>query len=112
MGFIHFLNENYLGINSVMESILTLLSMTELGIGTSIAFALYKPIDENDHKKVAALMVFYRKVYHIIGIITAVLGLALIPFIHFFTKDVENLTNINVVYLLFLANTVFREFYL
>ena len=40
--FIHNLGQEYLGVNSVMESMLMILSMTELGIGTSVAFALYK----------------------------------------------------------------------
>ena len=31
--FIHTLGQDYLGVNSVMESMLMLLSMTELGIG-------------------------------------------------------------------------------
>ena len=39
--FVHKLGQDYLGVNSVMESMLMILSMTELGIGTSVAFALY-----------------------------------------------------------------------
>ena len=52
--FIRNLGQDYLGVNSVMESMLMILSMTELGIGTSVAFALYKPIDENDEKRIGA----------------------------------------------------------
>ena len=39
--FIRQLGQDYLGVNSVMESMLMLLSMTELGIGTSIAVSSY-----------------------------------------------------------------------
>lgn len=109
--FIQKLGEEYLGINSVMESVLTLLSMTELGIGTSVAFALYKPVNEGDRKRVSALMRFYRKVYHLLGILTAVLGVAVIPFMRLFTKDVTVDVNLNLVYILFLANTVLSYFF-
>ena len=109
--FVHKLGQEYLGVNSVMESMLTILSVTELGIGTSVAFALYKPIDSGDEKKVAALMALYKKVYHIIGITTAVVGPMLIPFMKFFTKDVANISNLTFIYILFLVNTVVSYFF-
>ncbi len=109
--FVHMLGQEYLGVNSVMESMLTLLSVTELGIGTSIAFALYKPIDSGDEKKVAALMALYKKVYHVIGIVTAVVGPMLIPFMKFFTKDAADVSGLTLIYILFLANTVLSYFF-
>ncbi len=109
--FIHKLGQDYLGVNSVMESMVMILSMTELGIGTSIAFALYKPIDDGDEKRIGSLMAFYRKVYHAIGILTAVIGPLLLPFMRFFTKDAADMANINLIYLLFLLNTVLSYFF-
>lgn len=109
--FIHNLGQDYLGVNSVMESMIMILSMTELGIGTSVAFALYKPIDDGDEKRIGSLMAFYRRVYHAIGIITAVLGPLLIPFMHLFTKDAADVGDINLIYILFLANTVLSYFF-
>ena len=109
--FIHYLGKDYLGVNGVMESILTLLSVTELGIGTSIAFALYKPIDEDDKPRIGALMAFYRRTYHIIGIVTLFAGLLLIPFMRFFTKDAADVAHMNIIYLLFLGNTVLSYFF-
>lgn len=109
--FIHKLGQEYLGVNSVMESMLMILSMTELGIGTSISFALYKPIEENDQKRIGSLMAFYRKTYHAIGILTAILGPMLLPFMRFFTKEAVNVSGLNLIYLLFLANTVLSYFF-
>ena len=109
--FVHKLGQEYLGVNSVMESMLTILSVTELGIGTSVAFALYKPIDSGDEKKVAALMTLYKKVYHIIGIATAVVGPMLIPFMKFFTKEAADISDLTLIYILFLANTVLSYFF-
>jgi len=109
--FVHRLGQDYLGVNSVMESMLTILSVTELGIGTSIAFALYKPIDSGDEKKVAALMALYKKVYHLIGIVTAVLGPILIPFMKFFTREAADVSSLTLIYILFLTNTVLSYFF-
>jgi O-antigen/teichoic acid export membrane protein len=109
--FIHKLGQDYLGVNSVMESMLMILSMTELGIGTSVAFALYKPIANGDERRIGSLMAFYRKVYHAIGIFTAVIGPFLLPFMHFFTKEAVDVGNLNLIYLLFLLNTVLSYFF-
>ena len=109
--FIHKLGQDYLGVNSVMESMLMILSMTELGIGTSVAFALYKPIDEGDERRIGSLMAFYRKTYHAIGIGTAAIGPLLLPFMRFFTKDAVDVSGLNLIYILFLLNTVLSYFF-
>ena len=109
--FIRKLGQDYLGVNSVMESMLMILSMTELGIGTSVAFALYKPIDEGDERRIGSLMAFYRKIYHIIGIGTAVIGPCLLPFMRFFTKEAVDISGLNLIYILFLLNTVLSYFF-
>ena len=109
--FIRMLGQDYLGVNSVMESMLMILSMTELGIGTSVAFALYKPIDERDERRIGSLMAFYRKTYHVIGIGTAVIGPLLLPFMRFFTKEAVDISGLNLIYILFLLNTVLSYFF-
>lgn len=109
--FIHNLGQDYLGVNSVMESMLMILSMTELGIGTSVAFALYKPIADGDEKRIGSLMAFYRRVYHAIGYLTAVVGPLLLPFMRFFTKEAAGVGHLNLIYLLFLLNTVLSYFF-
>lgn len=109
--FIHQLGQEFLGVNGVMESMLTLLSMTELGIGTSVAFALYKPVNDDDKPRIGTLMAFYRRTYHILGVLTLVIGLLLIPFMKFFTKDAAQVDHINIIYLLFLGNTVLSYFF-
>lgn len=108
--FIKKLGQDFLGVNSVMESILAILSMTELGIGTSVAFALYKPIDDGDEKRVGSLMAFYRKTYHVLGLITLIVGPLLIPFMKFFTREAANVGSLSLIYLLFLANSVLSYF--
>ena len=42
--FVKCLPVEYLGMNGLFSNVLSLLSLTELGIGTSIAYSLYKPL--------------------------------------------------------------------
>lgn len=111
MVFIRCLGKDYLGVNGVMESMLTLLSVTELGIGTSITFALYEPIERGDREKIGVLMGFFRRTYHIIGFVTLAAGFALIPFMQYFTKDAAEVPHMLLIYLLFLSNTVLSYFF-
>lgn len=107
--FIRTLGQEYSGLNGVFESVLMLLSLAELGFGTSAAFALYKPIADDNKKKIGALMALYRQIYHVIAIVTVVLGIILIPFLDLLTKNASQTmpyTNVTLIYLLFLTNTV------
>lgn len=110
--FIMMLNTEYLGVNGLFTNILTMLSFTELGIGTAIIFNMYKPIAEDDKEKIKSLMRLYKKSYFIIGTIIFALGLCIIPFMKYIVKEVPNIKeNIIIIYLLFLFNTASSYFF-
>lgn len=112
MVFTRTLTSDYLGVNGLFTNILSMLSLAELGIGSAIGYALYKPLATNDHKKVASLMRFYAKCYHIIGIIVAILGLCLLPFLSLLIVDPPNIKeNLSVIFLLYLFNTANSYFF-
>ncbi len=101
------LGKEYLGISSLYTSILQVLSMTELGFSSAIIFNLYKPIANNDHETVCALLSFYRKVYRAVSIFILVIGLAISPFLRsLINGDVPADLNMYILYYLYLANTV------
>lgn len=105
------LSSEYLGLSELFSSILQVLNMSELGISSCIIFSLYKPLAEDDTDQVCALMAFYRRVYHIIGLVILVVGFFLLPFLQKFVKDDITVDiNIYVLYLLFLGNTVISYF--
>ena len=81
--FIYFLGVTYLGINGLYSEILAMLSLTELGFGTALIVAMYKPVAENDRKRVLQLLDFYKRVYRIIALAVACIGLALLPFLQY-----------------------------
>ena len=104
--FIYCLGEEYLGINGLFASILTVLNLAELGIGTSIVFAMYKPVADNDIEKVKTLMDFYRRSYRLVGFVLLTTGLALIPALPYLAKGTTGLVDLRIVYVLSLLKTV------
>mgnify|MGYP000063751945 CR=1 FL=1 len=61
--FTRMLSEGYVGINGLFTDILNILSLSELGVGTAITYALYRPIAENDISKQQILMRMFRTFY-------------------------------------------------
>ena len=108
--FIRLLGVEYLGLNGLFSNILSMLCIFELGIGNAIVFNLYKPISENDEKKISALMWFYKKAYSIIIVLILFFGLILIPFLPFFINEINIDINVNIVYILFLISTISSYF--
>ena len=104
--FIHVLSLDYLGINGVFGNILSVLSLSELGIGTAMSFYLYRPIAEGDEKGIRELMNLYRVLYTVVGGFVGIAGLCLVPFLDVFMKDQPDLPGITLIYLMYLANTV------
>ena len=112
MVFVRILNESYLGVNSLFSNVIGLLSVAELGIGSAIGFELYKPLadKEANKEKLIQLMQFYKKCYWAIGTIIFIVGLMLIPFLHYFAKDPGNIGNIRLYYIVFLFNSASSYF--
>ena len=105
--FINILGQTYLGVNGLLTNIISMLSLAELGVGTAINFSLYKPLAENNKKKISELMTFYKNAYRIIALIIFIIGIIVFFFLDIIIKDSENIESLNIIYFLFLANTVF-----
>lgn len=104
--FIRELGITYLGANGLFTNILSMLSLTELGIGSAIAFSLYKPLAQHDIETIKSLMNFYKRAYRVIAFTITVLGLVLIPFLPYLIKDPGEMKHITFIYMVFLYNTV------
>ena len=82
--FIHTLGEVYLGLNGLYTNILSVLNLTELGIGTAIVIELYRTVAVNDEEKTKQYLQFYKKAYYCIGLCILTIGLILTPFLNYF----------------------------
>lgn len=104
---IHILGMEYVGINGLFTSILQVLNLAELGVGSALTFSMYKPIAEKDYNTVCKLMNLYRHYYRIIGTVILILGLSLTPFLRLLIKnDVPHDINVIVLYVMNLIATV------
>ncbi len=105
------LGMEYAGLSSLFTSVLQLLSLSELGFASVVAFEMYKPIAENDRDKICTLITFMRKVYYVIGSALLVVGLAITPALPYFIKG-EHPADVNlyVLYFIYLFNTVISYF--
>lgn len=104
--FIYTLGIQYTGISSVFSDILTMLSLSELGIGTAIATALYKPLHDHDQAKIRKLMLFYKQAYRLIAFLILIMGIILIPFLNYFINDIPDIEeNIRIIFLFYIIKT-------
>lgn len=108
---LYVLGEKYLGLSSLFTSILSFLSLAELGMGAAMVYSMYKPIAVNDNETICALLNLYRRFYRMIGGIILGIGLLILPFLDNLIKgEVPSDINIQVLYLLYLFNTVISYF--
>ena len=104
---IRMLGMQYVGIKGLFSSILTVLSLAELGMGSAIVYSMYKPIAVDDQKMICALLNLYKKIYRITGLVILIIGLALLPLLKLLIKGAypEDI-NIYIVFIMYLLNTV------
>ena len=101
------LGAKYLGLNSLFSSILSMLSLSELGIGSALVYNMYKPLAENDNKLVCALLKAYKKYYRLIGLIILLFGIIILPFIpKLISGTYPNEVNIYILFTIYLLDSV------
>ena len=89
------------GLDSLFSSIIGVLAISELGVGTAITFCMYRPIVENNTKTVSALYYFFKRVYTIIGAVIFLGGLIVMPFLPTLAKNYQD-SSINIYFAFFL----------
>ena len=104
---IYIMGSQYVGLGSLFTSILSFLSLAELGIGHALVFSMYAPIAKDDDVTLCALLNLYRKIYRCIGTVILVVGLALMPFLKYLISDGYPADiNIYILYSIYLSNIV------
>lgn len=104
--FIYKLGVEYLGLDGLFVSILNVLSLAELGVGSALVYHMYRAIASDDKNLICSLMGFYKKCYRIIGFVVLAVGLCIIPVLKFIVKEeLPNDINIYILYLIQLFAT-------
>lgn len=98
----------YLGVNGLFSNILSLLAMSELGVGTAIIYSLYKPLAEGKEDEVCKLMNFYKQAYRLIAMAIVAIGVIICMFLGVFININESgftLKELQIIFLLYLLQT-------
>lgn len=111
--FMYTLSKEYLGVSGLFTDLLAVLSLAELGIGGAIIYHMYQPVAENNYQEQRELMNLYRRMYTVVALVIAVMGLAVTPFLDVLTKGKSELDvgKLTIIYLLYLFNTVSSYFF-
>ena len=68
--FLDYLGSEVLGLNTTAQNLLGFLNLAELGIGSAVAYNLYKPLFENDRNAINAIVSIqgwlYRRIAYIV----------------------------------------------
>lgn len=97
----------YNGLKGVFNSILQVLSLAELGVGSALVFGMYKPIADDDIEAVCALLGLYKKIYRWIGVFILVAGCLILPFLPYLIKgSYPPQVNLTALFFLYLINTI------
>jgi len=73
--FLDCLGAEFIGLTGMLMNIMRFLSVAELGIGTSIVYFLYKPLQEDNREKINEVMSMLAYLYRCIGFIIGSSGI-------------------------------------
>lgn len=97
--FLDCLGAEFIGLTGMLMNIMSFLSVAELGIGTSIVYFLYKPLQENNHDKINEVMSMLAFLYRRIGLIIGICGIMVSVFFPWWFNNLT--TGLPLVYFAF-----------
>lgn len=103
--FVRYISDDYLGLDAVFTNIIGVMNLAELGIGSAVFYALYKPLAEHDEEKILGVMQLLGRVYKTIALILCGVGLLLMPMITVIAPEAKNLPYAHLLFGFYLANT-------
>ena len=97
--FLDCLGVEFIGLTGMLMNIMSFLSVAELGIGTSIVYFLYKPLQEDNHQKINEVMSMLGFLYRCIGFIIGGCGIIISLFFPWWFNNLS--TGLPLVYFAF-----------
>lgn len=98
--FIQCIGVELLGLNSTFASILSTLSLAEMGFQQVIVFHLYGALAKKDQAQINALVNVYRAVYRCIGCFFLAASLCCVPFLQYFLSDIEATNHVRLYFVI------------
>ena len=85
--FLSFIGTEKLGVYQLFSQILPYLSLAEMGLTSAVTYSLYKPLSENNKKKISQIIVGTQKAFNKIMLIMILIGLLIAPGVKFLIAD-------------------------
>lgn len=104
--FISILGETYLGVNGLFSNIFSMLSLAELGIGTSIIYFLYEPLAKGEQDEISGLLSIYKNLYRLVAVSIGTVGVVIIPWLPKIVNSTTEIEHLSAIYILLLADVV------
>ncbi len=102
--FLSELGDEATGIYQLFTQIFSYISLVDAGLTSSLLYCLYKPVSDNDSKKINAILKGGRRFYNKVAILIIVIGIILSFRIDFFLKDYTlELRYIQICFILFIT---------
>lgn len=97
----------YSGLNTLFNSILTVLNLANLGFSSSLVYTMYDAVAREDNEAICAMINFFRKIYRLIGYVILGMGLVVMPFLpQLVGSECPPGANLYVMWGLYLSATV------
>lgn len=110
--FLEFLGDEFVGLVYTVQSIIGFLNLAELGIGTAVGFALYKPIIDRNRDKINLIISLVAFLYKNIGILILGLSIIISFFFPIIFSDIQfDLIIVYFIFFSFIITSLLGYFY-
>ncbi|MEM9075516.1 MAG: sugar transporter [Bacteroidota bacterium] len=110
--FLDYLGDEFIGLVSTLRSFVDFLNLAELGIGTAVGFALYRPLYKKNHSYINEIVGLVGFLYKRIGLFVFIGGLILSIFFSIIFEKVDiSLFLVYFSFFIFLTNALFGYFF-
>ena len=110
--FLRVLGNEYTGLSGLFTDVLNVLLLAEVSLETAMCCALYRPVAENDVRRVASLLHLYDKAFRLAGCGMLAAGALCVPFLGAVVGDVPDVReDIRAIFLLFAASSAVSCFF-
>lgn len=104
--FIKSIGDYFLGITALMNSIIGILALSNLGLGDAIVYCLIENFSKKEMSEIQSVFYFSKKVFRIIMIVLIVFSIVLIPFLNLFITDIKDYNSFLIYYMFFVISKV------
>ena len=109
--FLSYLGDEGTGIYQLFSQIMSYISLVDAGLTSSLLYSLYKPVSDNNVKKINSILKGGRNFYNKIAFIIIVIGILLSIKIDFFLSDFSMpLFYIQICFILFIISNAINYF--